>query len=122
MSYKRGEIFYIERAGDSYGSEQQAGRPAMIVSNDINNEFSITLEVVYLTTQPKKVLPTHIDIGGTKKNSIALCEQVHTVSVHRVGDFVLTELGDVETGKQCQPRQPKEKSNTEQISLFAEKE
>lgn len=37
-------------------------------------------------------------------------------------DFVLSELGDVETGRQYQPRSPKEKSNTEQISLFAEKE
>jgi mRNA interferase MazF len=88
MSYKRGEIFYIERAGDSYGSEQQAGRPAIVVSNDKNNEYSSTLEVVYLTTQPKTELPTHIDIRSTKKNSIALCEQVHTVSVQRVGDFV----------------------------------
>lgn len=90
MSYKRGEIFYIERAGDSYGSEQQAGRPAIIVSNDRNNEYSSTLEVVYLTTQPKTELPTHIDIRSTKKNSIALCEQVHTVSMQRVGDFVGT--------------------------------
>lgn len=90
MSYKRGEIFYIERAGDSYGSEQQAGRPAIVVSNDKNNEYSSTLEVVYLTTQPKTELPTHIDIRSTKKNSIALCEQVHTVSVQRVGDFIAT--------------------------------
>lgn len=37
-------------------------------------------------------------------------------------DFALSELGDVETGRQYQPRKPKEKSNTEQISLFAEKE
>lgn len=88
MSYKRGEIFYIERAGDSYGSEQQAGRPAIVVSNDKNNEYSSTLEVVYLTTQPKTELPTHIDIRSTKKNSIALCEQIHTVSAQRVGDFV----------------------------------
>lgn len=88
MSYKRGENFYIERAGDSYGSEQQAGRPAIVVSNDKNNEYSSTLEVVYLTTQPKTELPTHIDIRSTKKNSIALCEQIHTVSVQRVGDFV----------------------------------
>lgn len=87
MSYRRGEIFYIERAGDSYGSEQQAGRPAVIVSNDKNNEYSSTLEVVYLTTQPKTELPTHVDIRSAKKNSIALCEQVHTVSVQRVGDF-----------------------------------
>lgn len=90
MSYRRGEIFYIERVGESYGSEQQAGRPAIIVSNDKNNEYSTTLEVVYLTTQPKTELPTHIDIRSVKKSSIALCEQVHTVSTQRVGDFIAT--------------------------------
>lgn len=90
MSYRRGEIFYIERVGESYGSEQQAGRPAIIVSNDKNNEYSSTLEVVYLTTQPKTELPTHIDIRSAKKSSIALCEQVHTVSTQRVGDFIAT--------------------------------
>lgn len=90
MSYRRGEIFYIERVGESYGSEQQAGRPAIIVSNDKNNEYSSTLDVVYLTTQPKTELPTHIDIRSAKKSSIALCEQVHTVSTQRVGDFIAT--------------------------------
>lgn len=37
-------------------------------------------------------------------------------------DFVLSGLGDVDTGKQYQPRQTKEKPTTEQVSLFAEKE
>lgn len=90
MSYKRGEVYYIERAGESSGSEQFAGRPAIVVSNDRNNEYSSTLEVVYLTTQPKTDLPTHVDIRSTKKNSIALCEQVHSVSVQRVGDYIST--------------------------------
>lgn len=50
---KRGEIYYISRGGYNTGSEQQADRPGVIVSNDKNNKNSQTLEVVYLTTQPK---------------------------------------------------------------------
>lgn len=43
---KRGEIYYISRGGYNTGSEQQADRPGVIVSNDKNNKNSQTLEVV----------------------------------------------------------------------------
>lgn len=83
---KRGEIYYIESYYTT-GSEQRAGRPAVIVSNDRNNEHGATVEVVYLTTQPKHDLPTHVTVRGTGRDSIALCEQVSTVAVERVGEF-----------------------------------
>ena len=35
---KRGEIYYISRGGYNTGSEQQADRPGVIVSNDKNNK------------------------------------------------------------------------------------
>lgn len=87
MTIKRGEIYYIQSYGSECGSEQRAGRPAIIVSNDKGNQSSSTVEVVYLTTQPKHDLPTHVVIRATGKESIALCEQVTTVSLERVGDF-----------------------------------
>lgn len=86
---KRGEIYYIERyQSEEAGSEQHAGRPAIIVSNDRNNEFSETVEVVYLTTRPKNDLPTHVKIRSATRESVALCEQVTTVSVSRVGEYI----------------------------------
>ena len=51
------EIYYIQSYGNERGSEQRAGRPAIIVSNDKGNQSSSTVEVVYLTTQPKHDLP-----------------------------------------------------------------
>lgn len=87
MTIKRGEIYYIQSYGNECGSEQRAGRPAIIVSNDKGNQSSSTVEVVYLTTQLKHDLPTHVVIRATGKESIALCEQVHTVAVERVGDY-----------------------------------
>lgn len=84
---KRGEIYYIERDYRNVGSEQIAGRPAVIVSNEKNNEYSATVEVVFLTTQPKADLPTHVTIRGTGKASTALCEQITTVSTERIGSF-----------------------------------
>lgn len=90
MGIKRGDIYYIDRSPyyQTTGSEQQPGRPAIVVSNDANNEHSETVEVVYLTTRPKKDLPTHIDIRSSAKPSVALCEQVTTVSAERIGSYV----------------------------------
>ena len=90
---KRGEIYYISRGGYNTGSEQQADRPGVIVSNDKNNKNSQTLEVVYLTTQPKNELPTHCTIRSTGRVSTVLCEQIHTVAAgdaehrHRADDL-----------------------------------
>lgn len=85
---KRGEIYYISRGGCNTGSEQQADRPGVIVSNDKNNKNSQTLEVVYLTTQPKNELPTHCTIRSTGRVSTVLCEQIHTVAVERIGKYI----------------------------------
>ena len=84
--FKRGEIYYIEPYYTT-GSEQKAGRPAVIVSNEKNNEYSSTVEVVYLTTKPKHDLPTHVTVRGTGRDSIALCEQITSVAIERLGEY-----------------------------------
>ena len=83
----RGEIYYIEKYITAEG-EQSAGRPAIIVSNALCNTHSPVVEVVYLTTQPKKDMPTHVTIRSTQRTSTALCEQISSVSKERIGDRV----------------------------------
>ena len=83
MEIKRGDIWYVSK--DNYtGCEQAAGRPAIIVSNEKNNACAEVVEVVYLTTQPKK----------------DLCEQITTVSVDRLlgykGHLTPAEMTNVE--------------------------
>lgn len=89
--FYRGEIYYVLPEGCEIGSEQHSGRLGIIVSNDQNNKYSSTLEVVYLTTKEKKPLP-----------STAICEQVFTVDKLRMNDYVgkLTknEMSEIETG------------------------
>ena len=90
MEIKRGEIYWIgqgQRECGPVGSCQATGRPAIVVSNDKNNTFSPTLEVVYLTRSPKKDLPTHCTIRSSQYQSIALCEQVTTVSKEQVEEY-----------------------------------
>lgn len=52
----RGDIYYIMPFYTVTGSEQRAGRPGVVVSNDINNRHSPNVEIVFLTSQEKKPL------------------------------------------------------------------
>lgn len=90
MRIRRGEIYWIKNSEyrNAIGSVQKPGRPGIVVSNDANNSWSNTVEVVYLTTSPKKQLPTHCTIESATETSIALCEQVTTVSTEQLGDYI----------------------------------
>ena len=88
LDIRRGDIFYIDRFGFQMGCEQRAGRPGVVVSCRENNRHSETVEVVYLTTAPKADLPTHVTILSSSRESTALCEQVTTVSVERLGNYI----------------------------------
>lgn len=85
----RGDIYIVANKNNAYGHEQRNSRPAVVVSNDKNNKFSTTVEVVYLTTKPKHSLPTHVQVIG-RMLSTALCEQITTIDKRRLGDFVRT--------------------------------
>lgn len=89
MSIHRGDIYYIKSDGVlAAGCEIRPGRPAVIVSNDMNNQFSTVVEVVYLTLKNKKPLPTHVKVCCAGKTGTALCEQVTSVSVDRLSDLM----------------------------------
>ena len=83
----RGEIYHIHRA-EAVGHEQRGDRPAVIVSNNMGNEHSPVVEVVYLTTQEKNPLPTHVRIHSTPRVSTALCEQIDSVDKSRLGELL----------------------------------
>ena len=86
---KRGEIFFISRSDNypEYGSEQYAGRPAIVVSNQNLNATSSTVEIVYLTTKEKNDSLLHVKILSTIKPSVAICEQITSISKERIGDY-----------------------------------
>lgn len=102
---KRGDIFYISNskcyATDPSNTE---GRPAIVVSSDKLNEHADVVEVVYLTTKEKRLMPTHAEVL-CKIPSTALCETIYTVNKDRLGDFVRTctdkEMEGVNAGILC---------------------
>lgn len=83
----RGEIYYIH-SPPTVGAEIEIkkARPAVIVSNNSLTHNSGAVEVVFLTTAPKREMPTHVCINATGVPSTALCEQINTVALQRVGD------------------------------------
>lgn len=130
---ERGDIFYVDSVYQTEGSEQRAGRPAIIVSNSKNNETSPVVEVVYLTTQSKNDLPTHVDIRSSTKSSTALCEQIDSVSKTRLGSYMTscteTEMAqinialaislglDFDTPKKVVVEKPAEYANNDNSAL-----
>lgn len=104
----RGEIYMVDLPKTT--TSIQAGfRPCILVSNDKANTYSPTVQIVPLTTQEKKYLPTHVEIDrscGLLLTSIALCEQITIVSKEcfkeRVGKCDFNTLKKVEKGMSIQ--------------------
>ncbi len=80
---KRGEIWYVEN-NNFTSHEMGFTRPAIVVSNDKCNTFSTVIEIIYLTTTPKKDMPTHVSIKSAPRRSTALCENVYSIDVCRL--------------------------------------
>lgn len=99
---KRGKIYYV------YGGFSKKTRPAIIVSNDKANRFSPNIEVVYLTTKPKKDLPTHVRIMATGTESTALCEEIYTI----LKDNIMSDCVGV-----CSEEEMQEVNDALEISL-----
>lgn len=89
------------RYGDIYevnldpviGAETGKRRPALVVSNDINNEFAQTVTVLPITSQPaKKQYPFEVlilkGVAGLTVDSRIKANQVRTVDKRRLVSFV----------------------------------
>lgn len=84
---KRGEIYYIENYKKE-GHLQSGYRPAVIVSNQKQLDTSDNVQIVYMTTQPKKDLPTHFTTRNALSPSTVLCENVYSVPSYKVGALI----------------------------------
>jgi mRNA interferase MazF len=89
--YNRGEIWFAEL--HPMGRSIQSGkRPVIIVSNEKNNLFSPTVNVVPITSKSKNNLPVHVAVGsdcGLPFASTALAEQIMTISK----DQLISKIG-----------------------------
>lgn len=100
---QKGDVFYIKSDPNKQpiGSEMWSDRPAIIISNDANNDCSPIVQIVYLTSSHRKKLsPMHVAIKSAGKKSIAMCEQIYTIDKTRLEKYITSinekELEDIQ--------------------------
>lgn len=95
---KRGELFLVD-FDPTVGSEIRKTRPALILQNDIANEFSPITIVAAITSQHHEPLyPTEVLIpapqGGLSLSSVVLLNQIRSIDKRRLRK----RLGRVDDG------------------------
>lgn len=85
----KGEIYWFN-FGQTTGSIQGGLRPVVIISNNINNKFSSTVQIAPISSQVKNNLPCHVKVSGygLSKNSVVLTEQIKTINKSELKDFI----------------------------------
>lgn len=88
-SYEKGTICFVTSDPEhpAVGSETWADRMGVIVSNNVNNKYSNTVLVSFMTTKRKKAYPTHIPIQSGNRTAILMCEQIFCVDKSRLCSF-----------------------------------
>lgn len=88
---KRGDVLLVDFE-PTLESEANKIRPAVVMSNNANNNFAPTITVLPLSTNTRKLYPFQVllesSITGLDADSKAQAEQVRTMSKKRIRGFV----------------------------------
>jgi len=92
MNIKRGGI-YVAALDPVIGKEISKTRPVVVVSNDINNQYSGTVTIVPITSKNlQKIYPFEVLLakgtGNLPKNSKIKCDQIRTLDKTRIVKFI----------------------------------
>ena len=99
---KKWEIYFLDFS-PTKGSEQRGVRPALVISNDgTNKRLPVFTVLPFSSMKPgMKVYPTEVElpssITGLSKDSVAMLQQVRTVSNDRIAGT--QKVGEVTDSK-----------------------
>lgn len=107
-----GEIWMCNLS-ENGGSIQSGYRPVFIVSNDKNNTYSSTINIIPITTKMnKRKLPVHVELWnyqryGLKAPSTIMVEQTMTVTLESLDKYIgkildRNVLGDISRAMRVQ--------------------
>ena len=82
---KKGEIYWINLEEGVIRSETQKNRPAVIVSNNKQNQFSRVVIVALITSQVDKIYPFEVMVELENKKGKILTDQIYTIDKSRLG-------------------------------------
>ena len=95
---KRGDIYWV-RLDPVEGSEIGKIRPAVVISNDINNELADTVTIVPITSSVGKVYPFEVLVrkgtANLAENSKVKANQIRTVDKRRLKNLIGTLPADI---------------------------
>lgn len=97
VSIRRGDVFLVN-FDPTTGAEARKTSPAVIVSNDINNEHSPIVSIAPITSNVTRVYSFEVEVlrgeGGLKARSKVMINQTRAVDKLRL----LGKLGRLPTG------------------------
>lgn len=85
---KRGDVFWV-KLDPTIGSEIKKTRPAVVISNDIQNEIGVRLIIAPITSSTIKVYPFEVLLEIGDKQGKAQLDQIRTIDTKRLGDFIV---------------------------------
>lgn len=82
----RGDIYFVN-LDPSIGSETKKRRPAIIISNNLQNTYSNRVVVLPITSQVSKLYPFEVLISCNGIEGKVMCDQLRTVDKKRLTDY-----------------------------------
>ena len=96
---KRGEVYWVN-LDPTIGSEIKKTRPAVILSNNIQNKVSARVVVLPITSNTEKIFPFEAKITLQNEQAKVLSDQVRTVDKSRLNSRICSltksEIKDIE--------------------------
>ncbi len=86
---KRGEIYWVN-LDPTIGTEINKKRPAVIISNDIGNEFSRRVTIAPVTSNALKIFPFEVAIEIKGKKCKVLLDQLRAIDKVRLENKIAT--------------------------------
>lgn len=92
MNFPKRGMVYLVNLDPTVGSEIKKTRPAVIIQNDVGNQYSRTTIIAPLTSGNQVIYPVDVLIkppeGGLNNDSLVLLSQIRVVDKSRLGKFL----------------------------------